>query len=472
MMPINNNQKLKQAENLKNNWKSKEALNILNNIDNEKGFSTQERFNFYFLKSSVLFDLFLSNEAMTYAELAYEESKGLEIYDNIINALLLKSRIFGTMVKPKESLKLLNEAEDILARNTQASSQEIKMKKGYILLRKGSCNFALGNMNRCLMLLGEASQLAKDINDKNLILQTTKWLGFTYGIKGESDLALEYQKRYLALSIELNDKQEIIGAHNTLGMKFTERGEFKRAIEHLEKGLSICDEISSWKTFVVCSSLFEAYIEENSLEKAQRCHDRMGILVKQGTYKFNEIIYRLQEAELLKKKRDGDSRIKAEEIFKEIADKATTFVEFKFGALVNLCDLYLIRLKETSNLKELDNVQHYINEIRFIAENEGVYSLLAEMYLFQAKLRLVTFEFKEAQKLLTQALDIANMHGLNLLGRRVEEEQTELSRNFLKWEKLRTSGGKISERMDLARVDEQIQILLQKRNYLKGISSS
>ncbi len=94
------------------------------------------------------------------------------------------------------------------------------------------------------------------------------------------------------------------------------------------------------------------------------------------------------------------------------------------------------------------------------------------MHSLQEKLRLVTFEFKEAQELLAQALDIAHIHGLKLLARRVENEQTELSKNFIKWEKLRTSGGKISERMDLARVDDQIQILLQKRSYLKGISSS
>jgi tetratricopeptide (TPR) repeat protein len=296
MMPNTNNQELKQAENLRNNWKLKEALKVLNDFDEETVLTTRERFQFYFLKSSILFELFSSEEALNYAELAYKESKELESDYDIISALMLKSRIFGGMVEPNESLKVLNEAEEILARNNQKLSQEFKLMKGYISLRKGSCYFSMGELNLCLRFLGEASNLAKDINDKKLILQTTKWLGFTYGIKGESDLALEYQKRYLALAIELNDKQEIIGAHNTLGMKFTERGEFKRAIEHLEKGLSICHEISSWKTFVVSSSLFDAYIKENSLEKAQKCHDRMGIIVKQGTYKFNEQIYRLQEA--------------------------------------------------------------------------------------------------------------------------------------------------------------------------------
>ncbi len=472
MMPIIYNQKLKQAEKIKNNWNLKEALNNLNDFDEEKVLTTRERFQFYFLKSSILNDLFSSKEALNYAELAYKESKELKSDYEIINSLMLMSQIFGGTLEPSKSVQVINEAEEILARNNQKSSQEFKMMKGYVLLRKGCYSFGLGELNLCLIFLGEASQLARDIDDKKLILQTTKWLGFTYGIKGESDLALEYQKRYLALAIELNDKQEIIGAHNTLGMKFTEMGEFKRAIELLENGLSICHEIDSWKTFIVSSSLFEALLKSNSLEKAQQCHDRMGALIKQGTYKFNEQIYRLQEAILLKKKPNENSHSKAEKIFKEVADKENTFIEFKIGALINLCDLYLTRLKETSNLKELDKIQPYIDKIRTIAENEGVHSLLAEMYSLQAKLRLVVFKFKDAQELLASALNIANIYGLKLLAKRIETEQAELSKNFLKWEKLKTTRGKIAERMNLARVDEQIQILLQKRDYLKNISSS
>ncbi|MFX0075852.1 MAG: hypothetical protein ACFE96_10450, partial [Candidatus Hermodarchaeota archaeon] len=279
-------------------------------------------------------------------------------------------------------------------------------------------------------------------------------------------------KQYFTLAIEFNDKQEIIGAHNTLGMHFTEKGEFEQAIEHLEKGLSLCYEIESWKTFIVSTSLFDAYIKSNSIKKAQQLHDEMGELVRQGTYKFNEEVYRLQEADLLKKELHEISLSKAEQIYKEVADKETTFIEFKISALVKICDLYLTRLKQTGNLKHLDNVQPYIDKIRNMAEIEGINPLFAEIYLFQAKLKLVSFEFKEAQELLVHALKVAQNHGLKLLVKRIEEEKTDLSKNFLKWEKMRTSGGKISVRMDLARVDEQIQILLQKRNYLKGISIS
>jgi len=469
MIPNIKHQNLNQVERLIKNWKLKEALAFLDNFNDLNNLSTRERYHFYFLKGSILLDLFAPKEAMKYAKLAINVSKELKSDYDTICALMLKGQIFGSMLKPNDHLKVINEAEKILSRNTQKSSKEYKRIKGYVLLHKGRCQFGIGNLSNSLTLLYKSSQLANEINDKELLLQTIKWLAGPYNNKGEIDRAQEYNKKYLELAIKLNDLQEIIGAHNSLGMVYTEKGNIKLAIKHLEKGLSICYKINSWKTFLLLSSLFDAYLKSNSLEKAQQCHDQMGNLIKARNFKFNEVIYRLQEAALLKKEVNEISLIKAETILKEVTDKETTFIEFKLFALVQLCDLYLLRLKISSNLKELDKLDPYINKIRFIAEREELFSLLAELYLFQAKIKLLTYEFQESQNLLTKSLDIASSKGLYLIVQRIEDEQSELSKNFLKWEKLKKSGGSISERCHLAQIDKQIQILLQKRTYLKTV---
>jgi tetratricopeptide (TPR) repeat protein len=466
-----NNKKLKLAENLKDNWKFKKAFKLLDDYDVKTLKTAPERIQYYFLKSSILFNLTSSKDALRYIELAYNESQKLNSDYDLIDILLLKAHILSSMNRSNESLENIIKAEKILLAINQPLSEEVETKKGYVLLRKGSCYFSLGDISLSLRYLGEALTIAKKINDKKLGMLTAKWLAINYSIKGEIDHASEYREKYLELAIELEDKQEMIGGYNSLGMAYTEKGEFKQAIEYLEKGLKLCYEINSWKTFVVYTSLFDAYLQSNSLEKAQQCQDQMKLLVEQGTFKFNKSFYRLQEAALLKKNPQESSQNKAAKIFKEFADKETAFIEMKYYALVNLCDLYLARLKETNNLKELDKIQPYIDKIWSIAEKEEVYSLLVEINLLQAKLKLVVFEFKEAQELLTQSLNIANKYGQTLLARRVENEQAELSKNFLKWEKLKTSREKISERMDLARIDEQIEILLQKRNYLKSINS-
>jgi len=462
------NQILKQAEKLKNNWKFKEALNVLDNFEISQDLTNHQRYQLYFLKSSILFDLLNSNEAMKYADLAYKVAKKLGSDYLVINTLILKTQIYGSLVDPKKHLEAINEAEEILAKQSEKSKNEFQMMKAHILYRKATYNFGVGNLNSCLNFLDEASQIASKINDKDLIILTTKWFGFTYDVKGEINRASEFKQRYLKLAIKFDNKQEIIGAHNALGMQFTKKGDNNKAMYHLEKGLSICKEINSWKTFVVSTSLFEAYMESNYIEKAQQLHNEMGDLIAQGTFKFNVVAYRLQEAALLKRKPDKNSRSKAEKIYKEIADRETSFIDFKIDALVNLCDLYLMRLKETSDLKEMDKIQFYIDKIRSIAEVEEVYSLLVEMKLLDAKLMLLIYNFKEAQQLLTRALDIANMYGLNFMINRVKDEQTELSKNFIKWERLKDLGGKLAERMDLARIDDQIKFLLQKRDYLRN----
>jgi hypothetical protein len=92
------------------------------------------------------------------------------------------------------------------------------------------------------------------------------------------------------------------------------------------------------------------------------------------------------------------------------------------------------------------------------------------VFSLQAKLKLITFEFKEAQILLNQAQDTAEKYGLNRLAKRITNEQAELTKNFTKWEKMKASGVNISECMDLARIDDQIKNLLRKRMYLNRIT--
>jgi len=89
------------------------------------------------------------------------------------------------------------------------------------------------------------------------------------------------------------------------------------------------------------------------------------------------------------------------------------------------------------------------------------------MYSFQSKLNLLSFKFEDAQGILIIAYDIAEKYGQDRLVKRITSEQSELLTNSMKWEILKESGAKISDRMNLAQIEEQIEFLLQKRRYLK-----
>jgi len=458
---------LSQAKQLTSESKFKEAIKIINKLEDKKGLTLQDQFDIHHLKSSLLFELGYMNKALNYAELAYKESQQLKNKFQIIDALFMKIEILNKSDKRNEALKTINKAEQLLKTIDQASSMEFREKKAYIALYKSGCYFNMGELNRSLKYADEVLIFAKEIKNKKLIMRATKLFIFNNYYKGDLDRNLEYIERYLALAEELNDKREIIGALNSMGLFFIENRDFDKALGYLKRGLFICDEIKSFLTIIVLSSLFEAYLNMDSLEKAQQCLDRMKQFGDQAEFKPG--FYKLSKAILLKRKPQRMTRLKAKEMLKQIIDEERPWSGVYYPALIELCDLYLTELRETNDLKTIDEVQPYITQLKDIAKNQHSLYLLVEVFSLQAKLKLITFEYKEAQILLNQALDIAEKNSLNRLAKRITNEQDELSKNFIKWEKMKASGVNISERMDLARVDEQIKLLLRKRIYLKKI---
>ncbi|MFX0019353.1 MAG: hypothetical protein ACFFAK_08000 [Promethearchaeota archaeon] len=467
-MLYSNKNELSQVKHLKSEAKFTEALKLINILEDKKGLSLQDQLEIHHLKSSLLFELGYTNKALNYAELAYKESQQLKNKFQIIDVLLTKTYILNKSDKRKEALDTISKTEQLLKTINQVSSIQFKERKAYIALYKGGCYFNMGELDRSLKYADEVLKIAKEIKNKKLIMLATKLLNFNNYYKGDLFYNLESIKHYLTLAEELNDKQEIIGGLNSMGMYFIEKGDFDKALDYLERGLLLCDEINSFKTIVVLSSLFELYLNMDSLEKAQQCLDRMKQFGDQIEWP-GDTFYRLSKAEMLKKMPQNIKRLKAKEILKQIINEEHPFSGLYYHALINLCDLYLTELRETSDLKILDEIQPYITQLKDIANNQQAFWLLVELFSLQAKLKLINFEFKEAQILLNQALDTAEKYGLNRLIKRITTEQDELSKNFISWEKMKASGVSISERMGLTRIDEQIKLLLRKRKYLKKI---
>ena len=104
-----------------------------------------------------------------------------------------------------------------------------------------------------------------------------------------------------------------------------------------------------------------------------------------------------------------------------------------------------------------------------ISKNQKSYFLLAETYLLQAKLELLTLDLQRAQQSLSEAQNIAEKYGLEVLALRISSEQVELQEQLSKWEDFKKSDAIIAERMDLARIDKRLIRMLRKRLYLEKI---
>ncbi len=470
-MPYHITNDLTQVKQLMNESKFREAMKIINQFEDEKGLSLQDKFELHYLKGSLFHELGYMDKALKFIKMAYKESKLLKNEFQTIDVLLTKSTILAKSDKQNEALKVIRKTERLLNTVIQTSSIKFKERNAALMIKKSGVYFNIGELNSSLEYATKGMTIAKEINNKKLLMLANKALSFSYYLQGDMKESHLYAKNTLELAKELNDKQEMISTYNGFGMYFTEKGDYDRALDYLEQALSLCNEIHSFKTIVILSSLFDLYFYKDSLEKAQECLKSMKQFIKEHPeFKASSIFYDLAKAIMLKKDPQKISHLKAKELLKELIDEGNPFSGIYFSALIHLCDIYLVISCETNDLKILDEIHPYLNQLKNHAKTQQSFWLLIETYLLQAKLKLITFEFREVKNLLSQALDLAEKYGQDRLIRRIVEVQDELSKDFIKWEKLKASGATISARMDLARIDEQIEILLQKRRYLKDVN--
>jgi hypothetical protein len=111
----------------------------------------------------------------------------------------------------------------------------------------------------------------------------------------------------------------------------------------------------------------------------------------------------------------------------------------------------------------LDELTQFIGQLLEIAEKSHSYWFLCETLLIQAKLSLLTFDIKKAQRFLTQAQQIAERFGLNQLVMKIANENEDLLTKLDLWEKLKEEDAPMAERLELARLDEKIVKMIQKR---------
>ncbi|MFX1461424.1 MAG: tetratricopeptide repeat protein [Promethearchaeota archaeon] len=458
-------ERLTHVNQLKDNGEFAKALQIINKLENEKELSFQEQIECYYLKGSLLFEQGYMDEAIKYVELAYKDCQQLKENLLTLDIILSKCNILRYSDRYNEGFDIIIEAEQILNKLDGISPIDFKERNAYLMYLKGYLYARKGDLNSSFRHGELGLQIAHEINNKRLIMLNAGILGYFFHWKGDFDTAQNYNEQRLKLAKEINDKQNIIGALNNIGTIFQEKGDFNQAMKYLKESLTYCEEINSFKTTAILDSLCRLAIEMDSFETAQECLESMKKFIdRRDKNLLGYNIYDLTKAIVLKKSPNDADKIRAIELFKKELEKNKITYEGKIVALLNLCELFLLELYQTNNIKILDDINLYIQQLLDIAKEQKSYWLLAETHLFQAKLKLVTFEFEKAQQLVAQAFHIAEKYGLDLLLTQIKTEKEELSKALNKWDNLKRSNANLSNRLDLANLNNQIRRMLKKRH--------
>lgn len=473
---MNDSQKYKLAQviQFKGENKFSDALNLIKTLEHQDNLTLKEKFDICYLKGSLLSEQGFFDKALESIESAIKISKKLTEQKNIIDVLIVKTTILTLTLGYKEAHDTIKNAEIMLNSIESIPPMLHKEKKGYILCKKSDIFLGEGNLTLSLKFTEEGYQIAVEIKNKKLLALFNELLGKITSLRGDFNKALYYHKISLEFAEEIDDKQIILCALNNIGLNLGKKEEFQQAITILTRSITLCEEVSSYKTPAVLHTFCEIAIELKDPEKVRDLLNRFEIFAKKREYKiiYGYNAFLATKAMVLKTSQNLEDKDQAKEILRNVLKADINFFQVGFDATFHLCDLLLEELHSTNNTQIIHEIQAHLQKILNIAKNQKSFWLLVEVYIFQAKLKLIMFEFKEVQQLLTQAYEIAEKYEQNLLANRITAEQEELSKNYLKWEKMKKSSNQISERMELARIGEQIETLLQKRKYLELINNS
>ncbi|MHA2391904.1 MAG: tetratricopeptide repeat protein [Promethearchaeota archaeon] len=481
--------------------KFKEALQIINDFKETGRFSLRERVSWCILKCRCLNRLGQFEQALKLAENVYKESQELEESLQTLDALIELTEALTFLGRSGQAKDLIAKADILLKKINGKPSIEFIKRDASISFVRSKIYFESGEINKFLEFAEHSVKLQEELGSKHEISRalslygqkeifTGEWdqaldslnkcltleeEGFNFNVatimrrigaismfRGELDLALEYNKKGLALCREIGSKIGIANSLNYLGMVYHLQGDFKRAIEHFKQSKKLFKELGNDKYIVqIDSCLFELAIDMNDHSKAQLYLGRI------KGYKdlniFYSGVYRLCKALLLKLNPRAINRGKAEEIFKQLVEEEHITHETKEVALVNLCDLLLIELRNISDPELLVEFQHYINQLMDTSKKCHSYSLLAETYLLKAKLALIKLDLKEARKFFTQAQIIAEKYGIKRLAMKISHEHDILLNQLDRWDYLKKENASLTERIKLAGLNDQMETMIRKR---------
>ena len=483
------------------------AHRLIRIFEEKGGHTLHERVSCHLLKCELLLWQGLYEDLVKLAEQTYKESLGLRQNLLSVDLLLIMAHALLWDKQYDKLQHIIKQGEELLKNLPQKTPADYKLREAYIDWIKGrlymdfrDTDQALKHLEHSLALreeygtkqeiiisLGAISSiyifLKVDYNRAIKILEESKarffsldkWslgqnfysMAIIHKVKGELERSLKLFEQSLTHFNDINNQLMVARSLSNMGEVYRQRGDLDRALECLKQALSLTYEKGTQRDkTLILDHLIQILIYKGDLEQAQQYMHRYEQLNNQFKDKELDSVYLLNKALILKKSSRTRNKAKAEKILTQLLEDEDSSFELNLTALTNLCELLFNELRMTNDLEVLEEINPLIDRLVDITEQTGSYSILCETYLLQAKLSLLKFEIKKAQRLLTQAQQIAKKFGLNLLAKKIDSENEDLLKKLDLWENLKETSAPIADRLRLVRLDEKIIGMIYNRALL------
>ena len=471
---------IEQGYILLNDGKIEQAFQLVLKTEKQENLTPGEMLQNQLLKGTLLIFLGRLEDALKIGEEAFQKSEALNRPGQTVEAIHLKFGAIFSLGRLDELLEDINYCKKLLKRDNRWTSFELENCKGMVAYMKGSINHQRSEYELALKNLQKSLTCFENSKFYSFMVpQLLTFIGDTYHWKGELEQARQAHEKALKISKGSNPLTKLITATSQycLGKLLHDQGKLDLALEKYKISLNLFEMY--WTPFyvgVVYDRIILLYLNNNDYEMAknylaqfQHFDEKMRKLNNKTVYDAN--FYKISQARILKASTRTRDRAKAEKILKDLIKLGEKNVNSPIKlsyigqihyALLLLCDLYFTELNLTNDLRILDDIDPLIEKLIKESERTKSYSLLANAYMLKGKIALLRMNMGEARRYLTQAQNIAEPKGLQILARAISEIHDKLLEKLDEWNNLEKKKTSISERFDLALLDEIIDRIQNK----------
>ena len=471
-MPDSIDNVLLRGYRLLNEAKYGEAIQFINDFKEKMNLTPTEELRLKILKADVKLNQGEFVKSLSTGEHLYQESQKLGKPLLSIASLWIKFFALFVLMRPQEFSKDLETCEILLQSAAQEPFSEFEVGEARVSFIKGVYYWWEQKYDLAIELQKKSLlTFEKNLPFAIIVPLSLCVIGLSLSAKGELDEALKYLLRSKDLSKgqDLLSKAIVASNLNGIGSIYYQQGKLDLAIEYIEKSLPFF-ESTNIPYFLLevgyrYGSLIKIALDKKSIDQAQKYLRRYREYLRKNKISEDYPGYLLFKAQIMLRSTRTRERAEAERfLIQDIERRDKIISRSTLGipgaspllGILELCNYYLEELRSTNDLGILDDIHPLI--IRLLKETKRTKSISLHCHtlLLQGQISLLQMNMGDARRYLTQAQDIADSHGLQLLARAISSEHDRLLEQLNKWETFKNTKTPISERMDLISLDDTV----------------
>lgn len=263
-----------------------------------------------------------------------------------------------------------------------------------------------------------------------------------YFHKGELDRAIDYGLKALDISQKAKVKYGIGWGHFILSKIYTEKGEREEALHHLQASLDLRLAMGNKQDIsFTLRDLISFLLDNESLDDVDEYFNQLEQLASTTDSRVVRHNYLLSKALFLKAKGRPKYWTQAIDILEGIVSVKISDYNTLLVALINLCEILLNEFSISGIQEVLNDLETHTSRLLDIAQRQNSYTLRVEAYhiriitlWLQAQHSKLDINIQNARRLLQEARELAESHGLVKLASKITTQNDKMLDQLENWD--------------------------------------